>query len=304
VSTVSAVVPNDDVRPWSPGARGGVWAAAALALLALVEAAQALLSPLRAPVAADWSAAADAMRAAFRPGDLIVPAPGWADPVMRMHVGDLLPIPVAARMDDARFGRVWVFSQRGAHASEEAHRAQVFERKFGAITLRRFEGRPAEVTMDFLERWKDAYVTHWNPAARVTTPCPWKGDGFVCPTTGNSVRRELVEVDQKIKSALLAPPVAGGIVAVEFQSAVLGRELVVAAGLHDTWARKSPGAVYLEVWIAGQPARGALIDNRSGWRELRIDTSTRDGQTVPVRFQVSSPQPVLRHLAFAAEARR
>ncbi len=277
---------------------------AALVLLALLETTQALLAPLRAPVAADWSAAAAEIRAAFRPGDLIVAAPGWADPVMRMHVGDLLPIALAARMDDARFGRVWVFSQRGAHAPEETHRAQSFERKFGAITLRRFDGRPAEITTDFLERWKEAYVTHWNPAARLGTPCPWLGDGFVCPTTGNSVRRALVEVDQQIKLAILAPPVAGGIVAVEFQSTVLGRELVVAAGLHDTWARKSPGTVYLEVWIAGRPARGTIVDNRGGWRELRIDTSALDGQTAPVRFQISSPQPALRQLAFAAEARR
>lgn len=277
---------------------------AAFALLALLETAQALIAPLRAPTAGDWKAASDQLRGQFRPGDLLVAAPAWADPVMRMHAGDLLPIPVAARMDDARFGRVWVISQRGAHAVEESGRAQAYAASFGGLTLRRFERIPAQVTYDFLERWQDAYVTRWDLAARAAAPCPWAQDGFACPVSGNTVRRTLVEVDQQIRRALLAPPVAGAIISIAFTSVSLGRELVVTAGLHDTWARKSPGTVNLEVWIAGQLVQSATIGNRSGWMPLRIDTSGRDGQTVPVRFQISSPRPALRHFAFAAEARR
>jgi hypothetical protein len=113
----------------------------------------------------------------------------------------------------------------------------------------------------------------------------------------------LVEVDNTIRNAILAPPVMGGVVGVEFQAA-LGRELVVAVGLHDTWARKIPGSVTFEVWVAGAPAASTVVDNRSGWRRLRIDTSARDGQQVPVRFHISSRQPLSRLLAFAAEARR
>jgi hypothetical protein len=172
------------------------------------------------------------------------------------------------------------------------------------LTLRRLDRRPADVTYDFLERWQEAIVTRWDPAARLSTPCPWQADRFVCPISGNSVHRELVEVDTRIRRAILAPPVMRDIVAVEFPAVSLGRELVVAVGLHDAWARKSPGTVTLEVWIAGQPVRTTVADNRSGWRLLHIDTSARDGQPVPVRFQISSPRPEQRLLAFAAEARR
>ena len=126
----------------------------------------------------------------------------------------------------------------------------------------------------------------------------------MCPVSGNSVHRELVEVDTRIRRAILAPPVMRDIVAIEFPAVSLGRELVVAVGLHDAWARKSPGTVTFEVWIAGQPVRSTVADNRSGWRVLHIDTSARDGQVVPVRFQISSPRPEQRLLAFAAEARR
>ena len=300
----STLAEIDESQPWSPGARLGVWGAAALVLLALVETAQALIAPWRAPRGADWTAAADHIRAGFQTGDLIVAAPAWADPVMRMHLGDLLPVPIAGRMDDARFGRVWVVSQRGAHAPEERGRGRASEQRFGALTVQRFENHPVEITYDFLEHWQEAYVTVWNPADRSATPCPWQADAFACPAFGTRVKRQLVEVDQSIRRAILAPAVLGAIVAVEFPSVTLGRELAVAAGLHDTWARKSPGSVYLEVWIAGQLARGAIVGNRSGWSTLHIDTSERYAQTVPVRFQISSPQPAQRFLAFAAEARR
>lgn len=281
----------------------GIVCAVAVALVALVETAQALVAPRRAPTTADWQAAAADLRQGFRTGDLIVAAPTWADPLMRMHVGDLLPIAVAARMDDARFGRVWELAQRGARAPE-AVGTVAYERRFGALTVRRIERPAAEVTYDFLEHWQDAYVTRWDPGQRSSTPCPWAGDAFRCPTYGVEARRKLVEVDNSIRRAILAPPVANAVVGVQFSSVSLGRELVVAVGLHDTWARKVPGTVNFEVWVGGAPAARAVVDNRSGWQRLRIDTSDRAGQTAAVRFHVSSRSPASRLLAFAAEARR
>jgi hypothetical protein len=303
VPTDKRVAPQEP-RPSFSGARLGLAAAAALAFLAVVETAQALIAPSRVPTTADWNGVAANLRAGFRGGDLIVAAPAWADPVMRQYLGDLLPIAVAARMDDARFGRVWEVSQHGARAAEASVGAVAFERRFGALTLRRVERRAAEVTFDFLQRWQEAYVTRWDPASRVSSPCPWQTDRFSCPTSGNNVLGALVEVDTRIRRAILAPPVLGAIVAVEFPAVPLGRELAVAVGLHDAWARKSPGSVFFEVWIAGQPSRATIVDNRSGWSLLRIDTSARMGQMVPVRFQISAQRPELRQLAFAAEARR
>src|SRR5206468_7625901 len=85
--------------------------AAVVALLAILETVAALVAPARAPTEGDWAAAALAVRQGFRPGDLIVAAPLWADPILRVHLGDLIPPAVAARMDDARYPRVWEISQ-------------------------------------------------------------------------------------------------------------------------------------------------------------------------------------------------
>jgi len=285
------------------GTSAGVVLIAGLVLLATLETAQALIAPARAPTQAAWKAAAAEVRLGLQPGDLIVAAPAWADPQVRMVLGDVISIPMATRMDAARYGRVWEVGVHGAHA-DEARGATTREKHFGALTVRLVERPAAVVTYDFLEHWNEARVWRWDPAARASTPCPWQGERFACPS-GGTVHRELVEVDTRIRRALLAPPVPGAILAVEFPAVPLGRELVLAAGLHDVWARKyATGTVNVEVWIDGQPARSTTIGNRSGWSQLTVDTSASAGQTRAVRVQIASAQPHLRHLAFAAEARR
>ena len=286
-----------------PGRRLAVALALGLALLAAVETAQALIAPHHAPRPEDWVALAGEVRAGFRPGDLIVAAPSWADPVLRQYLGDVITIPMAARMDDARYGRVWEVSEGGAHAAE-ARGALTRSQRFGALELHLIERQPAQVTYDFLDRWADARVSRWDPDSGQVAACPWQADRFVC-AAGGTVHRELVEVDTRIRSALLAPPLSHAILAIEWPQVTLGRELVLRAGLHDVWARKlGRGTVQVDVWMDGQWVTGAVIGNRSGWAPIRIDTSARDGGTSVVRVQISARDPHLRHLAFAAEARR
>lgn len=298
-STAAPQTPRASV----PGARLAIALALGLALLAALETAQALIAPYRAPRPEDWAALAGEVRAGFRPGDLVVVAPSWADPVLRQYLGDVITIPMAARMDDARYGRVWEISERGAHAPE-ARGTPTRSQRFGALELRLVERRPAQVTYDFLEHWADARVSRWDPDSGQVSACPWQADRFAC-AAGGTVHRELVEVDTRIRSALLAPPLSHAILVIEWPVVALGRELVLRAGLHDVWARKlGRGTVQVDVWMDGQWVTGAVIGNRSGWAPIRIDTSARDGGTSVVRVQISARDPHLRHLAFAAEARR
>ena len=291
------------LRASVPGARLAIALALGLALLAALETAQALIAPHRAPRPADWEALSAEVRSGFRPGDLIVAAPAWADPVLRQYLGDLITIPMATRMDDARYGRVWEVSEHGARAPE-ARGTTTRAQRFGALGLRLVERQPAQLTYDFLEHWADARVSRWDPAARHLDVCPWQGDRFVC-AAGGTVHRELVEVDTRLRTAVLAPPVSRAVLVVEWAAVPLGRELVLRAGLHDVWARKlGHGTVQVDVWMDGQWVTGARIGNRSGWTPVRIDTRARDGGRADVRLQITSSEPQLRHLAFAAEARR
>lgn len=279
-------------------------AASAIVALAIVEALVALLAPLRAPKPDDWAAVERDVRAHFRAGDLIVAAPAWADPVMRMHLGDLISIPIAGRMDGARFSRVWEIDQRGARAPETRDGRVVLERRHGALTLRQVERAGAAVSYDFLARFNDAHVSRVD-ASGAALPCPWQGDRFQCPLIGfNYVRRQLVEVDTHLRWALLAQPVDHARTVVEYPAVVLGREIAIATGLSNVWMRKAAkGPVELTVTIDGKPALHVTTHNESGWLISHVDTAARAGQTAVVRFEVSSPAPYSRYFGFAAEAR-
>ncbi|HEY4393826.1 MAG TPA: hypothetical protein VGP64_07185 [Polyangia bacterium] len=278
-----------------------------VASLAVVETTVALVAPALAPTDADWVAAAAAVRAGFRPGDLIVAAPGWADPILRVHLGDLIPPEVAARMDDDRFARVWEVSQRGAHApaAEAATATVARDERFGRLRVRLLE-RPAEtVTYDFVAHGADARLTRRDLRGGVAACAP-AGDRVNCAAGGSVLfRRQVVEVEQKLREALLTEPLANAALAIEFPAVPLGRALVIATGLHDTWMRKAArGTVEARVTVGDQTTELPVTDDDSGWTRTRIDTSARAGQTLPVRLEITSANPYDRFFAFAAEARQ
>jgi hypothetical protein len=275
-----------------------------VASLAIVETAVALTAPSRAPSDADWASAAQAVRAGFRPGDLIVAAPAWADPILRLHLGDLIPPEVAGRLDDDRFARVWEFSQRGARAPAAAGGAVAFDRRFGALTVRRIERQAESVAYDFVARWADARVSR-RDATGGTVICRTVGDRIQCPDlSDNFVHRQIVEVDTRLREALLTQPIARAAVVIEYPAVPLGRVLVVATGLHDVWMRKAArGTVEMKVVVGDQAQTLPTTDDDSGWARTRIDTRARAGQIAPVRFEITSPAPYARYFAFAAEAR-
>lgn len=105
------------------------------------------LAATGAPDDAAWQRAAAVVRAEHRTGDLITFAPRWVDPIGRLHLGDLIPIAMASRMDDARYARVWELSIRDAH-----DRAQpAFETLIDGIRVRRYDRTPVTVLADVLE---------------------------------------------------------------------------------------------------------------------------------------------------------
>ena len=142
-------------------------------------------------------------------------------------------------------------------------------------------------------------------AGGAVVDCPLAGDRIQCPDIGfNYVRRQIVEVDTRLRLALLAQPVGQATVVIEYPAARLGRSLVVATGLHNAWMRKeAAGTVDLRVVVDGAADATFTTGNDDGWAIHRIDTSARAGQVAAVRFEITSPAPYARHFALAAEAR-
>ncbi|MGE5183780.1 MAG: hypothetical protein ACM31C_17035, partial [Acidobacteriota bacterium] len=85
----------------------GIAPAVLLLAVSLWEAWAARVDAADVPGELEWKAAADLVRGGYQPGDLIVSAPAWIDPLVRMRLGDLMPVRDVARMDSAQYARIW-----------------------------------------------------------------------------------------------------------------------------------------------------------------------------------------------------
>jgi hypothetical protein len=271
-------------------------------MLVVVETVFALTARLRVPSDADWRQAAADVRAGFQPGDLIVAAPGWADPLMRQQLGDLVPLPVVGRMDAARFGRIWQISQRGAEASEVERLQPAYRSRHGALTVTRFDKRAAQVTFDFVAGWAKGALSRIEPDGRVVA-CSAASDGHRCPGPGYATP-QILEIDTSPRFALHSEPVGRATLALDYDNVPMGRELAVGAGLHNVWKRKGgTGTVKVRVLVNGKELGSVSAANFSGWTVRAFDTSALAGGTAKVRFEIAADNPVSRHLGLAAEAR-
>jgi hypothetical protein len=275
---------------------------ALIAVLALAETVNAVVAPAFAPTDKDWTAAAAKVRAGFRLGDLIVAAPAWADPVMRQQLGDLVPMPVAGRMDAARYGRIWEISQNSARAQETASAHGTSVATYGALQVKLWEKPAAMVTFDFLAQWRKAAVSVLT-TARGTSPCLLASDHFQC-AEGPSLKPQILEIDTGLRGALGVDPLERTTLAVDYGDVLLGRELAVAAGLHNVWLRKAgKGKVTMRVLMDGRALGTVEATSSSGWALQRFDTASLAGKSGNVRFEITADDARARHFGFAAEAR-
>ena len=224
-----------------------------------------------------WDRAAAIVRAGHRPGDLIVFAPRWIDPVGRLHLGDLIPIDMAGRMDAARYGRIWELAIRGARAPEVAGLAPVAVEDAGGVEVRRYERTPVTVVADIRDRL---------PGAKLA---------------GGGAALELAEVGFEPHRCIQIVPTPGHPVRVTFPQLPLGTSLVGYVGLADVFTRRdirAPGK--LEVELGGKTIATVTPGVDDGW--VRFEAATSPGPA-DVTFVASADAPS-RLICFAAEARR
>jgi hypothetical protein len=224
---------------------------------------------------ADWRAAADHVRARRRPGELIVFAPAWADPVGRRWLGDRVPIEDAARMDAARYGTIWEVAIRGAEAPEVAGAAAAEAWRFGGVSVRRFERAAAEVVADLVALAPQA--------------------------EGARAAASLEEVGFAPRRCVKLVPRPGEPLALTFRDVPLGTRLVGYVGLADVFTRRdvrAPGR--LAIAIDGDEVARVEAGVEDGW--VRFEVATTPGRAMVV-VQASADARD-RRICFAAEARR
>jgi hypothetical protein len=271
-------------------------------LLALVETVNALVAPLFAPTETDWISAAAKVRAGFRPGDLIVAAPTWADPLMREQLGNLVPLTIAGRMDAARYGRIWEISQRGERSDDTATAHITSKSRHGALVVKLWERRPAHVSFDFLAEWRRANMFVVRPG-KGEVACGLGEDRHLC-LDGTFVKPQLLEIDTRLRNALSVVPLDQATIVLDYPDVPLGQELVVGAGLHNVWLRKSgDGKVRLRILVDGLELGRMEAASLSGWTLRSFNTTAKAGRRARVRFEIETDRAQARQLGFTAEAR-
>jgi len=286
------------------------WLLVALLGLSVAEVAAHVRIRSAVPAAADHRAAADFVRAGFRPSEAIVAAPDWHDPVVRRQLGDLIGFAAAGRSDLSRFDGLWVVAIRGARAWDEPDAAPDQQREFGGVTVRHYPLTPAPITHDFVATAHDAKVELDQGGDRPPRPCrtvdgrPGPGGGL-----GKAViapARRAVCHDKK-KQAFVAPLVMEDLelrprhciwqpalgprpLRVTFDDVPLGQRMVLHGGLYYEHERMREGPpVHVRVLVDGKPRGRMIHEDGDGWVRVEFPTGGRGtGGRGQVSVEVSS----------------
>lgn len=268
-----------------------------IALVAVVETGAALTARTRVATDAEWEAAATEVRAGFAAGDLVVFAPAWADQVGRAHLGDLVTVEMAGRSDADRYARVWQVSIRGARAPEVAGARLVHETQHGKVRVALYEKASVPIVYDFTAHADELRVV------RGGQPCyGGVATGWQCGSS--KLERRTLEIDYRPRRGLLVPAERAP-TTLDWSEVPLGDTLVVYAGLHDYYARKSAdGLVDFALLVDGKELVAARVGNGDGWRRFDVDTRALAGTRHAVTLRVSASNPAWRNFGFHAEARQ
>ena len=230
-----------------------------------------------------WAAVGRELHARYRPGELIVVAPGWVEPTAYLHVGDLVNLDAAGRLDAARFPAIWELSIRGARAPETRGLVADQTIAVGGVTARRYPQAARTVVTDFAPAIATAVVA---------------GDRTGGPAL------VLAEVGFAPHRCAQVTPAPDREVTMTFRDVELGTELAVGAGLADVFTRRDvrdPGE--LAVAIDGFEAARWRFGVDDGW--VRRTIATRPGRaTVTFTARAVGLKATGRLVCFAAEARR
>jgi len=271
----------------------------------------------RVPTEADWAGAAELVRGQLTPKDAITVAPGWADPLLRLYLGDRITTKISGRADLSAFDRLWVLSIRGANASDAPRRAPEFSQTFGRVRVERFDLGPSKVLLDLADSINTARVEIRTEgidelcALRTFPPSVVQGGlggGVVAPRqrfqcdfqrpwlwVGPTVIESL---DLSPKRCIWTHPQGKDPVSITFPDIALGARLVLYGGLdyHDE-RDEQKGPIILRVLVAGKEVGNFVHRDGDGMARYEVDTRAPFGGKpgrADLRLEVSAPDPYRR----------
>ncbi len=314
-------------RPVTPeeASRAGVWRARLkhywllLPLLAAVELTSLTLTVSRVPPLEDWRAAADFVRRAEQPGDLVVSAPAWTDPLLRLVLGDRITLAQAGHSDTDAFTRLWALSIRGERPRGAPAREPDFQRVFGRVRVLRWDLGASPVRHDLVAHVREAVVERVESEAAL--PCPWRGgvvqagglgggaatpaERFVCDPrrpwlwVAATVQEDLA---LEARHCVYQHPQGREPIRATFRDVPLGTRLVLYGGPYSEHERMGEhGPIDVVVKVDGRVAGRMTHRDLDGWKRMEVTTATQPGTRGDVAIEVSAENPHLRTFCWAAQ---
>jgi hypothetical protein len=161
------------------------------------------------------------------------------------------------------------------------------EWRFGSLSVRLIEQKPAAALYDFYERVSEAEVTLRALDGRSSHVCPYRPRlrRHQCKAGWNNVRQKLAEVGYTLRRCVYAHPADHGVVEIRYADVPFGSRLVLHTGLDGYPARfKARRAVYRANQAENPPPnaprelRGVKITIRAGDQEVAAVTHPIDDE--------------------------
>jgi hypothetical protein len=256
----------------------------------------------------EWKQARAAVESERKPGDLVVFAPSWADPLGREYFGSTLAGSAdEARPDESRYARAFEVSIRGEHADELGGWPQRERRRVGPFTITLRENPSPAQALDDL-------VTHATPdRARVSridrgsaSECPWTrgpasagglgagpaipGNRFSC--AGGALVGESIIFESSFhpRRCLYTPPAGHNVVTrIVFQDVPFGTALHGHAGLQYE-SERGGGSDTVLTWKVGDQTLGRIVHrDGDGWKGFELTTPELQGKRGDLVAEVTTP---------------
>ncbi len=298
----------------------------AVPLLGLLELWAHSFFSRRAPSASAWAELAPLVRSWYQPGDLVVVAPFWAEPMARWKFGDaIMPTRDVARPDATRYARAIEVSTLGRRSPELSGWKTERETKEGGFVVRALSNpAPQAVTYDFVDHLVAGAVavrtekgsTHSDCAFTSSAPVEGGGLGgppiypasrFVCPGEPSHVFAGVTVIDDeqnRPRRCIWAhPPTGDAELAVRFHDVPLGDRLHGHAGLGWLIERDLGGPPFTIRIMVGTTEVGRVVHEPGDfWKAFELPLGAAARSTADVEFRVSAP-PNGTHVCFEADSR-
>lgn len=294
-------------------------------LFGILELAAHFVTSQRAPDAEDWERLPGFVERLREPGDLVLIAPEWAEPLARGVLGDgVMPIEDVARADVSSYAYALEVATLGADTRESARFEPIATLEAAPFSIRRLKNKNhVPVLYRFVDHVRPQHLGVTEPDATSERACSFTDR--TRPSTGGLPGHPayprarfrcsggeaffvgvtiLDDQNYRPRRCIFAhPPRQGGPLRLRFGNVPLGRKITGYAGLPYLIFRDGVGApVTIRAFVNGRKIGESAHLDEAGFSPFHFELTSASG-TGEVRFEISSSESQNRHFCFSAEMR-